>query len=122
MVFTVVFALIGNEIEHINGDSPPATGKSTDGVTSAGRIIIGGTIAATLLTLLSHAGPPGRQAAFGLATITFVTATLVYGGPVWNALASTVGNAPGGIPTTSTTPTTPTQGAVATTAALSNVA
>lgn len=139
MVFTVVFALLGNEIKtlnpkiaagqkavaEVNGSftlmgtpAPPAS----NGISNAGRIIIGGAIATSLLVLLSHAGPPGQRAAMGLATITFVTTTLVYGGPVWDTLRNAVGSNAGAQPTSSTTPTTPTTGTANTAAALSPLA
>jgi hypothetical protein len=111
MIFTVVFALIGNEIK-----SNSSTDKAAaDGITASGRIIVGGAVATTLLALISHAGQPGRQIALSLSTVTCVTAMLVYGAPVWDALSRAVGgNAPATTPTagtsgaTTTTPTNPT--------------
>lgn len=123
LAFTVAFALVGNEVKSGGKPGNPAAG-SPDHISTAGRIIIGGTIGATLLILLSHAGEPGRKFSLGLATVTFVTTALVYGGPVWTLLANIVKNNPGGTPTgltKSTTPTTPTQG-TATVAAFAQAA
>lgn len=108
MTFTMAFSLIGGELEKNQG-KPQTVNPIT--------IIVGGTIATSLLTLISHAGEPGERLGVGLATVAFVTAALVYGKPVWDA----ANNAFGSKPTprlTATTPSTPTTGVTATTAAL----
>lgn len=81
------------------------------------RVILGGSLATAMLVGLAELGEPGEKLGVGLATITVIAATLVYGGPVWTALGKAVGSqGPGGTPTGSTgntgntTPTTPTTG------------
>ncbi len=101
MTFTVVFSLIGGEIEGSNG------GKQT---VSPFMIIFGGTVATSLLTLLTHAGEAGENFAVGLALIAFTSSTLVYGKPVWDAANKAFGSKPttpvkGSSPTTSPTGT-----------------
>jgi hypothetical protein len=107
MSFAVVFSLIGNELRIAGHAKPGQPGLVTEGA----RIVIGGTIATALLALLTEAGDAGAKLGVGLALVTFTTATLVYGGPVWNALGKIVGSTTAGnVPTTPTTPTTPTKG------------
>jgi hypothetical protein len=90
MGITVLFSLIGNELK--NTPSTPGADKLTTG----GKIILGGAVATTALTLLSHAGNAGRQFSVGLASVAMVTSTLVYGGPVWTALSKLFGSKPTG--------------------------
>lgn len=139
--FAVLFSLIGNEVQ-IAQSAPPKPGQTGYGVvpiggtvTASGQavggkfangldkgavILIGGFVAAALLTALSGAGDAGRRFSVGLATVTAVSSALVYGGPVWGALNNIVGGKPS-TPTGATGATTPTQG-TATVVALSNVA
>lgn len=91
MAFAVLFSLIGNEIKVAQGQSKD---QLSSGVTVAGRIIIGGFFATSILVLLSHAGDEGRQVATGLAAVTTLTATLVYGGPVWDSANKLFGSTP----------------------------
>ncbi len=135
MFFAIGFSLLGNEIKvaqaakPYTGDGPAnplATGPSTvgRGITTSGRIILGGFFATTLLIMLSHAGNPGREWAVGLAGVTMVASVFVYGGPVWaeanklfgstptTPLSSTAANQPTGTITTAhTTGTTVQTGA-----------
>jgi hypothetical protein len=109
MIFTVVFSLIGEEIGQGQGKKetvPPLL------------IIFGGTVATSLLTLLSHAGEAGEEFSVGVATVAFVTSALVYGKPVWDAANTAFGSKPTG----GTAATTPTKGTVATTTALAEAA
>lgn len=108
--FAVLFSLLGVEIKVATGQS---TNKLGTGLGEGGTIIVGGFIAAALLTALSGAGEAGRQFSVGLATVTMVTATLVYGKPVWDSLNTIVGGKPTGATadtgnTTATTPSTDT--------------
>lgn len=126
MVTAVAFSLVGHEVTAISG---AAKGQQQPGgkdpLTTGGRIIVGGAIGTTLLVLLSHAGEGGKDFAFALTIVTFATAVLVNGGPVWTALSNALSATPGGTPTgstPSTTPTTPTHGAIPTASALSNIA
>jgi hypothetical protein len=87
MVFTMAFSLVGGEIQGGSGGT-----QSVKPVT----IIIGGTVATSLLTLISHAGEVGEHFATGLATIAFTTSALVYGKPVWDKLNQEFGSKPTG--------------------------
>ena len=100
MGFTVLFSTIGAEIRVAK---TPATGIG--GVaTGPAKILLGGVVATALLTLLSHAGDPGREFAIGLALVSMATATLVYGAPVWDSANNLFGSQPTGS-TRSTKPT-----------------
>lgn len=115
---TVVFSVIGAELKaftaspgntltglHNGQPGTPGTGAGSGAV----KIIIGGTVATVLLVGLTHAGSAGRQFAVGLALVSMVTATLVYGGPVWLALNRMFNTTPSTATgnTAGTTPTTP---------------
>ena len=115
---TVVFSVIGAELKaftaspgttlvglHNGQPGTPGTGASSGAV----KIIIGGTVATVLLVGLTHAGSAGRQFAVGLALVSMVTATLVYGGPVWLALNRMFNTTPSTATgnTAGTTPTRP---------------
>jgi hypothetical protein len=117
MFFTVVFAVVGEEMA--------SAGKTTKPVPAFKpfTIIAGGTVAATLLTLLSHAGEGGERFATGLALISFFSGLLLYGVPVFDGLTHYFGYKPTTTsPTTSPTiPTIPTHG-VGTAVALTEVA
>jgi hypothetical protein len=119
MGIAVLFSLIGNEVK-ASANPNSVQGKSPDiGVTTSARIIIGGFIAAGILVGISGAGEAGRKFAVGLATVSAVTATLVYGGPVWNALSGIVGGTPTGS-TGNTSPSSAT-GAIAPTSGVATV-
>lgn len=122
MGFAVLFSLIGNEVSVAQGNKPA---KLANGLDKGATIIIGGFVAAALLTALTGAGEAGRKFAVGLAGVTLATSALVYGGPVWHAISVAVGAAgasstPTGN-TASTKPTAPTHG-TQTAIALTNVA
>ena len=112
MAFTVIFAVIGEEIKANQTQSPnkPNPGAFSGPV----KVFLGGAVAGTLLIAIAHAGDAGAQFATGLAMISAATAILVDGGPVWTYLAKTGGgSAPPTAPSVSTAPTpstTPTGG------------
>jgi hypothetical protein len=108
MFFTMVFSLVGTELQKGQGQKPPV---------NPFLIIFGGTMATSLLTLISHAGEPGERVGVGLATVAFVTSTLVYGKPVWDAANKALGSK-ATTPLAASTPSTPSTGAIRTTAAL----
>lgn len=97
MGVTVAFAVIGEEIKSPGGPGLP---------TGAPKILVGGVVGTSVLVLISHAGDAGRQFALGLALVSMVTATLVYGGPVWAAANKSFGSKPTGS-SGATAPTTP---------------
>lgn len=104
-----VISLVGWELEKSQGGKQSAIGGA--------QIIFGGTVAGVLLLAISNAGQAGAEFAQGLALVTGISSALVFGGPVWSALAGAFPskNGPGGIalankPTTSTTSTTSTTG------------
>lgn len=112
MAFTVGFALLGHEIKSAN--TTPEQSKATTGndpITTGGRILIGGFLAGGVLIAVSHAGDAGAQFATGLALVSAVTATLVYGGPVWSLLSKVTGSSTPTTPTSTSPATSPTKGA-----------
>jgi hypothetical protein len=84
MIFAGVFSLVGNEIKRAQN---PATGVPGL-VSEPARIFLGTTIGGTLLLILADAGKPGKELATGLAVITFASAALIYGAPVWDLLGN----------------------------------
>lgn len=100
MAFTVVFAVIGKEIE---GSKPAPTGKPLPSW-SPFTIIFGGTVATVLLSLLSKV-EAAEEFATGLALIAFLSSMLVYGGEVFGTLTNALGYKPTTLHTTPTTPT-----------------
>jgi hypothetical protein len=112
MTFTVVFSLVGEEI---------STGQGNEPKVSPFLIIFGGTVATSLLVLLSHAGEGGEELATGLALVTFISAaTAIYTKPVWDAANKAFGSTPTKA-TAKSTPTTRTTG-LATPTALAQIA
>jgi hypothetical protein len=111
MTFTVVFSLVGEEISQ---------GQGKKQTVNPFIIIFGGTVATSLLTLLSHAGEAGERFATGLALIAFLSSSLVYGKPVWDAANKAFGTTPT-TPVGQSTPTTGTTG-LATPTALAQIA
>jgi hypothetical protein len=133
MTATMVFAVVGNEITVAQGVPnkpgqigygaaivPVNQGTGVAGTVSPFRIIFGGTIATSLLILVSHAGEAGETLGTGLAVVAFTTAALVYGGPVWNAVNKAFGSKPTK-PLAGTTPSSPSTTPTATAAALVQV-
>jgi hypothetical protein len=112
MVFTITFSLIGTEIEKAQ-NKPASVNPFT--------IIFGGTVATSLLTLISHAGEAGERFSVGLATVAFITSALVYGKPVWDAANGAFGSKPT-TPLATTTPSTPSTSTVQTATALTAIA
>lgn len=102
MAATVVFSLLGNEVE--------ASKNKTNPVGSSGRILLGGAIAGTILIGISNMGDPGAELGQGLAIVAAATSVLVYGGPVWTLLGGLFGSTAPTSSTISTVPTTPTGG------------
>jgi hypothetical protein len=118
MGFAVGFSLLGNEINVAKGAKPD---KLASGLDKGATIMVGGFVAAALLTALTGAGEAGRKFAVGLAGVTAATSLLVYGGPVWQLLGNLVGSKGNTGATTPTSNTQPTAG-TSTVVALSNVA
>jgi hypothetical protein len=102
MFFAGVFALVGYEKKNSQGKKtvPPA------------RIVLGGTVAAAALTLMSHAGEGGRKFAVGLAGVTFASSALINGSAVFGSISSLTGSkaTAASTPSAPSSPTTPTTG------------
>lgn len=90
MAFAVGFSLLGNELKAV---TQPQTGTSGV-VTTAGKIILGGFFATSILVLVSHAGDPGRQVGVGLATVAVLSSTLINGKAVWDGANKLFGSQP----------------------------
>jgi hypothetical protein len=113
MGFAVIFSVIGAEIKAANPakNSPQPSGSSSASsfLSAPAKIILGGTIAAALLSFLAEAGQAGEEYAVGLAAVAAGTAMLVNGAPVWQALNTVFNSKPtGSTGTTGTTSPTPT--------------
>jgi len=108
MFFAGVFALVGYEKKN-------ATNKKT---VPPARIVLGGTVAAAGLTLLSHAGEGGRKFAVGIAGVTFASSVLINGSAVFNSINTLTGSkaSTASTPTKPSTPSTPTTGVKSVTA------
>jgi len=101
LFFSGVLALAGYEKKN-------AQGKKT---VSPAEIVLGGTVGAVTLTLLSHAGEGGRKFAVGLAGITFASSILINGSSLFTSINALVGQPnKASKPSTPSTPSTPTSG------------
>lgn len=111
LIFAGVFALIGHE-------KKAATSPTKATSTTPAKIILGGTIAAAALTLLSHAGEGGRKFAVGLAGVTFASSVLINGSTVFGSVNTLLGKkaTTASKPSTPSTPSTPTSGLATVTA------
>lgn len=99
VTFASAFALVGVEVKASKGvhHANPAT------------VIIGGGVAAVILTLISHAGEAGKSMAMGLAIVTFASSLVINGGPVAAAVTNlTGGGSRGTRPAANSTPSQPT--------------
>lgn len=101
MAFAVVFSVIGAEIKKTAAPAPTGPAPLISG---PAKIILGGTVAAALLSLLAESTEAAQDWAVGLAGVATVTAVLINGAPVWSALNRIFGSAASG----STGPTGPT--------------
>jgi hypothetical protein len=112
MVFATVIALVGHsqEVAQKNSKLNPTVGDA--------QILLGGTIAAVILTLLAEAGNVGAKFGKGLAVLALLSSIALYGGGVATGLNKITGQVtPQGAkaatptkPTTSAKPTTSTKG------------
>jgi hypothetical protein len=112
MVFATVIALVGHthEVAQKNSKLNPTVGDA--------QVLLGGTIAAVILTLLAEAGDVGAKFAKGLALIALLSSIGLYGGGVATDINKITGQVtPQGAktaaptkPTTSAKPTTSTKG------------
>jgi hypothetical protein len=113
MAWSVMFALVGNEITVTKTGS--ATAKITSPITEGGKIILGGTLGTAFLLMISHAGSGGQQLATGLALLTAVSSMVVWGKPVFSEMSNLFGTTKPTAPLTTTTlntsPTPATTGA-----------
>jgi hypothetical protein len=78
MVFTVAFALVGTNAK---GGAKPGTDV---------KIILGGTVAAILLSLIAETGQAPADFAKGLAGVALLASVLTNGTPVFNAIDKNV--------------------------------
>jgi hypothetical protein len=98
---TMIFAVVGEYSGQSKSRTPP----------DPFRVILGGAIGAGLLVGISELGPAGERFAVGLSVVAVLSATLVYGGPVWATISKAVASqGSGGTPTAPTAPTAPTSG------------
>ena len=108
MFFAGVFALVGYEKKNASNKKtvPPA------------RIVLGGTVAAAGLTLLSHAGEGGKKFAVGIAGVTFASSVLINGSAVFSSINTLTGSkaSTASTPTKPSTPSTSTTGVKSVTA------
>jgi hypothetical protein len=106
MAVTVAFSLVGDAVSStvkLGQSGYGALLVPAEATDRSFTIILGGTLAAGVLTLIAHAGEAGQKIAVGLALVAAITATLVNGKPVWDA----ANNAFGSKPTTPLAQTTP---------------
>jgi hypothetical protein len=73
----VVFALVGETVKAKKGENKPGAYTKT---------ILGGTLGAGLLLLLSEAGAPAADFAKGLALVTLVASILLNGQSVFTGI------------------------------------
>lgn len=95
MAVTAIFAAVG-EYANPQNHKPPDPFK----------VILGASLATAMLVGIAEFGQGGERLGVGLSAIAVLSATLVYGGPVWKTLSNAVSKA-------GTKPTTPTSGSAA---------
>jgi hypothetical protein len=83
MAFAVAVSLLGHTLEPAKSKADPQVGDA--------QILLGGTIATVILTLLAEAGPVGERFGKGLAVVTLVAAIGLYGTPVLSGLDRVTG-------------------------------
>lgn len=98
MFFAGVFAIIGYEKK--------SKTNTTQKIANPAEIVLGGTVAAVALTLLSHAGEGGKKFAVGLAGVTFASSVLINGSSVFTSVKILEG-ATGTAASTPSTPSNP---------------
>lgn len=81
----VVFSLVGAEIK-IQKTTSGNDAKAT--YTKPITIILGGSIATLILTLMAESGQGGAKLATGIAGLTATSAILIEGAPVWQLITS----------------------------------
>lgn len=102
MVFATSIALIGHTLEPTKSKAHPQVGDA--------QIILGGTIATVILTLLAQGGDVGSKFARGIALVALLSSIGLYGTPVLAGLNHLTGQVtPQGA--AAAKPTTPTKGA-----------
>ena len=97
MVVTAVFAAVG-EYANPQSKNPPDPFK----------VILGASLATAILVGMAELGEGPEAFAKGLATIAVLSATLVYGGPVWKAVSGAVASSSSSPSAKAAAPTTPT--------------
>jgi hypothetical protein len=109
MVFATVIAVVGHthEVAQKNSKLNPTVGDA--------QILLGGTIATVILTLLAEAGDVGAKFAKGLALVALLSSIGLYGGGVATDINKITGQitpqgAKAATPTKAAAPTTPTKG------------
>lgn len=96
MVFAVAITLIGHTLEPGKSKLDPKVGDA--------QILLGGTIATVLLTLIAQGGDVGVKFGKGLALVALVSSVALYGTPVVTGLNRVTGQTKPSTPTTTKEP------------------
>jgi hypothetical protein len=118
MVFATVIALVGHSQEVATQEVATQKTPKLNPAVGDAQILLGGTIAAVILTLIAEAGNVGAKFGKGLALLALLSSIALYGGGVATGLNKITGQVtPQGAkaatptkPTTSAKPTTSTKG------------
>ena len=101
MAFAVTISLIGHTLEPAKSKAHPQVGDA--------QILLGGTIATVILTLIAQGGEVGSKFAKGLAVLTLLGTLGLYGSSVLTGIDKVTGQVtPQGAKAAA--PTTPTKG------------
>jgi hypothetical protein len=101
MVFATGIALIGHTLNPTKSKADPQVGDA--------QILLGGTIATVILTLLATAGDVGEKFSKGLALVALLSSVGLYGSALLGGIDKVTGQVtPQGAK--AATPTTPTKG------------
>jgi hypothetical protein len=101
MVFATGIALVGHTLEPSKSKASPQVGDA--------QILLGGTIATVILTLLAQGGDVGQKFGKGLALVALLSSVGLYGGSLATGIDKVTGQVtPQGAK--AATPTTPTKG------------
>lgn len=96
MAFAVAISLIGHTLEPSRSKAHPQVGDA--------QILLGGTIATVILTLIAQGGDVGAKFGKGLAVVALISSIGIYGTSVVGGLNRVTGQ------TKTAKPTTPTKG------------
>jgi hypothetical protein len=94
MAFAMLFGVAGAELKNLDTKATGVTGKVGNALSDPVLIVLGGTVATSILVLIAQAGETGRKFGVGMSGLVLTTAVFVNGAPLWNLLSDLFGSSP----------------------------